>query len=65
MADVSTFSGFLIYSHIIPVIMGFFSIIVLANGIMDKRLEYTIGGVALFFFAAIFPFITLPYVLGI
>lgn len=58
-------SGFLLYSHILPPIMGFFAVILIASGIMDKRREYTLGGIGLFFFAGILPFIVLPFVLGI
>ena len=64
MADLPSFSGYLIFSHILPVLMGFFGILLIANGIMDKRMEYTFGGVALFLFAAIFPFMVLPFILG-
>lgn len=63
--DAPTFNGFLIFSHVLPAIIGFFAIILLANGIMDRRMEYTIGGVALFFGAGILPFFILPLILGI
>ena len=63
--DEPTFNGFLIYSHILPALFGFFSIILVANGIMDKKMYYTIGGLALFFVAGLLPFIVLPWVLGI
>ncbi len=63
--DTPTFSGFLIYSHILPAIIAFFAIILIANGIMDRKMQYAIGGVALFFIAGILPFIILPFVLGI
>jgi hypothetical protein len=63
MAD--TFSGFLIYSHVLPAIFAFFGIILIANGIMDRKNEYTIGGVVLFFGAGVLPFLLLPFVLGI
>ncbi len=58
-------SGYLIFSHILPPILGFFGIILIANGIMDRKREYTIGGIGLFFAAAILPFLILPVVLGI
>ena len=58
-------SGFLIYSHVIPAILGFFGILLIANGIMDRKTQYTIGGVALFFAAGILPFLVLPLILGI
>ena len=61
----TTVGGFLIYSHILPAILGFFGILLVANGIMDRKMEYTIGGVVMFFAAGILPFLVLPYVLGI
>jgi hypothetical protein len=64
MADAPV-SGFLIYSHVLPAILGFLGIILIANGIMDRKTQYTIGGVALFFAAAILPFLILPFMLGI
>jgi hypothetical protein len=57
--------GFLIYSHILPAVIGFFGILLIANGIMDRKTQYTIGGVALFFVAGILPFVILPLILGI
>ncbi|MGZ7120042.1 MAG: hypothetical protein ACXVH2_10040 [Methanobacterium sp.] len=61
----ASFNGFLIYSHIIPAVFGFLSILLIANGIMDRKMEYTIGGVVLFFAAGLLPFLILPYILGI
>ena len=58
-------SGFLLYSHILPPIMGFFAVMLIASGIMDKKREYMLGGVGLFFAAGLFPFVVLPFVLGI
>ena len=58
-------SGFLLYSHIIPPILGFFAVLLIASGVMDKKLEYTLGGIGLFFIAGISPFLILPYVLGL
>lgn len=65
MVEAPTVSGFLIYSHILPGIMGFLGILLIANGIMDKKLEYALGGVGLFFLAGILPFLILPFILGI
>jgi len=64
MADVPV-SGFLIYSHVLPGIIGFLGILLIANGIMDRKTQYTIGGVTLFFVAGILPFLILPFILGI
>lgn len=65
MADAPVFSGFLIYSHVLPAVLGFLSILLIANGIMDRKTQYTIGGVALFFAAGILPFLLLPIILRI
>lgn len=65
MADTPLFNGFLIYSHVLPAIIGFFGIFFIANGIMDRKMEYTLGGIGLFFLAGILPFLILPFVLGI
>jgi hypothetical protein len=64
MADVPV-SGFLIYSHVLPAIIGFLGILFIANGIMDRKMQYTIVGVALFFAAGVLPFLILPLILGI
>jgi len=64
MTDVPV-SGFLIYSHVLPGIIGFLGILLIANGIMDRKTHYTIGGVALFFAAGILPFLILQFILGI
>lgn len=65
MVEAPAIGGFLLYSHILPGILGFLGILLIANGIMDKKLEYTIGGVVLFFLAGILPFLILPFILGI
>lgn len=57
-------SGFLLYSHILPPIMGFFAVLLIASGIMDKKREYMLGGIGLFFVAGVLPFLVLPFVLG-
>lgn len=62
--DTPMFNGFLIYSHILPAIFGFLAILLIANGIMDRKMQYTIGGVILFFAAGILPFLILPMVVG-
>lgn len=56
--------GFLLFSHVIPAILAFFGILLIANGIMDRRNEYTIGGVVLFFGAGVLPFLVLPLMVG-
>lgn len=55
--------GSLLYSHIIPPILAFVGVILICIGIMDKKDNYTIGGVALFLAGGILPFLILPLVL--
>lgn len=58
-------TGFdLLFSHVIPSVLAFFGILSIANGIMDKRNEFTIIGVLLFFGAGILPFLILPLMVG-
>jgi len=64
MVDVPV-SGFIIYSHVLPGIIGFLGILLIANGIMDRKIRYTIVGIALFLAAGIMPFLILPFILRI
>ena len=57
-------SAYLVFSHIIPPVMGFFAVLLIASGIMDKKKEYTFLGVGLFFVGGILPFVILPFILG-
>ena len=52
-------TGTLIFSHIIPVILGFFGVLLLVSGIMDDEERTTIIGVVLFILAAFSPFLIL------
>ncbi|MDD3985014.1 MAG: hypothetical protein PHY59_03785 [Methanobacterium sp.] len=54
----------LLFSHIIPPIMGVLSVLLLCNGIMDRNTPYTIAGIVLFFAGGILPFLILPFLLG-
>ena len=56
-------SGTLIFSHILPGIMGFIGILLICSGIMDGKRNNTIIGVVLFFLAGLLPFIILPFLL--
>lgn len=56
--------GSLLYSHIIPPILAFVGVLLLCSGIMDRKMNYTLIGMALFFAAGILPFLILPAVLG-
>jgi len=63
MADSPVMSS-LIFSHIIPPIMAFVGIVLIANGIMDRKNLFTLVGIALFLGAGILPFLILPLILG-
>lgn len=54
-------NGFIIiFSHILPLILGFFSILLIINGIMDEQKHITVLGIALFLVASLGPFLVLP-----
>lgn len=52
-------AGSLLFSHIIPGILGFLGILLIINGIMDDEKIITIIGVVLFFIAGLSPFLFL------
>ncbi|ADC47186.1 hypothetical protein mru_1336 [Methanobrevibacter ruminantium M1] len=54
----------ILFSHILPLILGFFSILLMINGIMDKQKVITAFGIILFLAAAFSPFVVLP-ILGV
>lgn len=57
-------NGFIIiFSHILPLIIGFFSILLIINGMMDEQKHISILGIILFLVASISPFLVLPLVL--
>jgi len=58
-------AGGVVFFIYFPAIFGFIGVLLIASGIMDNKLEYTIGGIALFFAAGIIPFLILPALLGI
>ena len=54
-------NGFIIiFSHILPLILGFFSILLIINGIMDEQKLITALGIILFLVASLGPFLVLP-----
>lgn len=53
------FTGTLLFSHIIPVLLGFTGVILLISGIMDDDSKLTRIGILLFVIAAILPFLIL------
>ncbi len=58
-------SGIILFSHVIPLILGFFSILLIINGIMDDNKPIGILGIAIFLIAAFAPFVFLPLYLAI
>lgn len=57
-------NGFIIiFSHILPLILGFFSILLIIDGIMDEQRYISIIGIVMFLIAAIAPFLVLPMLL--
>jgi hypothetical protein len=60
-----TVTGSLIFTHAIPALFGFLSIILICIGIMDRKQIYTFAGIGLFFAAVFLPFLILPVLLGI
>lgn len=64
MADGPLIMNSLIFSHIIPPILAFIGVILIATGIMDRKNRYTLMGVALFLAAGMLPFLILPFILG-
>ncbi|OPX58520.1 MAG: hypothetical protein A4E25_01632 [Methanobacterium sp. PtaB.Bin024] len=63
MADTVVI-GSLLYSHVIPIILAFVGVILLCSGIMDRKRNFTIAGIVLFFAAGTLPFLILPLVIG-
>jgi hypothetical protein len=62
MVDIS---ATVIYSHIIPAVVGFLGVLLICTGIMDKKLPYTVAGIVLFFAAGLLPFVILSLILGV
>ena len=52
-------TGSTIFSHILPVVLGFFGILLLINGLMDEQKNKFYLGIFLFVFACISPYIFL------
>lgn len=56
-------TGITLFSHIIPVILGFFGVLLLIGGILDNKKYRTILGIVVFVMAAILPYIILRLIL--
>ena len=55
--------GTTIFSHILPVILGFFGILLIISGLLDEKKELWVIGIILFVCACIFQFIILSAIL--
>ncbi|MBQ2652690.1 MAG: hypothetical protein IJF83_03975 [Methanobrevibacter sp.] len=51
--------GTTIFSHIIPVILGFFAILFIISGALDENKPKLGLGIALFVIACVFPYVVL------
>ncbi|BAW31079.1 conserved hypothetical protein [Methanothermobacter sp. MT-2] len=60
-----TLTGSIFYSHVMPAILGFLSIILICNGMMDEDKKQLLAGIVLFFGAGLLPFFVLRFVLGV
>jgi hypothetical protein len=65
MVETQFITGTLIYSHIIPALLGFLGVVFICSGIMDDKPTHAILGVILFFAAGVIPFLILTLVLGV
>lgn len=52
-------TGTTIFSHILPIIFGFFGVILMASGILDEKKSNLIIGIVLFVFGCLSPFLIL------
>ena len=59
LCDIMANGFIIIFSHILPLILGFFSILLIINGIMDEQKHIAALGIGLFLLAAIGPFFIL------
>lgn len=56
-------TGTTIFSHIIPIIFGFFGVIMMASGVFDDKKTSLIIGAVLFVFGCLSPFLILGLML--
>lgn len=57
------FTGITLFSHIIPVILGFFGVILLIAGALDEnKYKFSIG-IVLFILAVVLPYVVLRMIL--
>lgn len=55
-------SGFILFSHMFPILFGFIGVLLIITGIMDDNKQFEYLGIALFLLAAFVPFIILPLI---
>ncbi len=60
-----TLTGAILYSHMIPFVLGILSMLLICNGVMDNDKRQTIAGIILFFGAGLLPFVILRSILGV
>ncbi|KZX12645.1 hypothetical protein [Methanobrevibacter curvatus] len=61
---MASYGGTLIFSHIIPVVFGVISILLIGTGIMEDEREKLLAGIVLFIIGTLIPFIVLPFLVG-
>lgn len=52
-------SGFVLFSHIFPIIFAVIGILLIISGIMDEEKSFTVLGVILFLIAGLGPYLVL------
>lgn len=57
------FVGITLFSHILPIILGFFGVLLLIGGTLDENKFKFGSGIILFILAAILPYIILRLIL--
>jgi hypothetical protein len=53
----------ILFSHILPPLLAFAGIILLCSGIMDRKKDYAIIGIVMFFAAGLLPFLVLQFMI--
>lgn len=56
-------TGTTIFSHILPIVFGFFGVLMMISGILDDKRNNLIIGIVLFIFGCLSPFIILSTML--
>jgi len=56
-------TGTLLFSHILPAVLGFFGVMIFIAGVMDEEQQVTLVGIGIFVLGCILPFIVLNLIL--